>query len=276
MPILSSPITLGTTRLSHRFALAPMTRSRADADGTPGLLAAEYYAQRSSLGLLITEGTQPSADGQGYLNTPGIYTEEHIVGWRTVTDAVHAEGGTVFMQVMHVGRVAHPDNTPHHRQPVAPSAIAAGTEMTTPTGKSYAPIPRALSTLEVKGTVEDFRLAAAAAVRAGADGVEIHGANSYLIHQFLAASANERTDEYGGSIQNRARFAIEVATAIAGEIGADKTGFRISPFGPGMNEAPESADLYRYLVAELAKLDLAYLHIFHFSDEDLLRDIRAL
>ena len=120
MPILSSPITLGTTRLSHRFALAPMTRSRADADGTPGLLAAEYYAQRSSLGLLITEGTQPSADGQGYLNTPGIYTEEHIVGWRTVTDAVHAEGGTVFMQVMHVGRVAHPDNTPHHRQPVAP------------------------------------------------------------------------------------------------------------------------------------------------------------
>jgi 2,4-dienoyl-CoA reductase-like NADH-dependent reductase (Old Yellow Enzyme family) len=177
---------------------------------------------------------------------------------------------------VHAGRVAHPDNTPHHRQPVAPSAIAAGTEMTTPTGKSYAPIPRALSTLEVKGTVEDFRLAAAAAVRAGADGVEIHGANSYLIHQFLAASANERTDEYGGSIQNRARFAIEVATAIAGEIGADKTGFRISPFGPGMNEAPESADLYRYLVAELAKLDLAYLHIFHFSDEDLLRDIRAL
>ena len=189
---------------------------------------------------------------------------------------MHAEGGTVFMQVMHAGRVAHPDNTPHHRQPVAPSAIAAGTEMTTPTGKSYAPIPRALSTLEVKGTVEDFRLAAAAAVRAGADGVEIHGANSYLIQQFLAASANERTDEYGGSIQNRARFAIEVATAIAGEIGADKTGFRISPFGPGMNEAPESADLYRYLVAELAKLDLAYLHIFHFSDEDLLRDIRAL
>ena len=253
-----------------------MTRSRALADGTPGQLAAEYYAQRASLGLLITEGTQPSADGQGYLNTPGIYTEEHIAGWRTVTDAVHAEGGTVFMQVMHAGRVAHPDNTPHHRQPVAPSAIAAGTEMTTPTGKSYTPIPRALSTLEVKATVEDFRLAAAAAVRAGADGVEIHGANSYLIHQFLAASANERTDEYGGSIENRARFAIEVATAIAGEIGANRTGFRISPFGPGMNEAPEAAKLYRYLVAELAKLDLAYLHVFHFTDEELLGDIRSL
>ncbi len=276
MPVLSTPITVGKARLSHRFALAPMTRSRAQADGTPSELAAEYYAQRSALGLLITEGTQPSADGQGYLNTPGIYTDEHIAGWRKVTDAIHAAGGTVFIQLMHAGRVAHPDNTAHHRLPVAPSAIAPVLEMTTPTGKSAPPVPRALSTDEVKATVEDFRLAAAAAIRAGADGVEIHGANSYLIHQFLAAASNERVDEYGGSIENRARFAIEVATAIAGEIGADRIGFRISPFLPGMDESPEAADLYRYLVAELAKLDLAYLHVFHFTDEDLLRDIRSL
>ena len=277
MTTLWDPTTVGKIELKHRMALAPMTRSRANADGTPGEHAAQYYAQRASLGLLITEGVQPSDDGQGYLTTPGIYTDAHVEGWRRVTDAVHEGGGAIFMQLMHAGRVAHPDNTPHNRQPVSASAIEAEIPMHTPTGSKNAPAPRALSTDEVKATVQDFRNAAAAAIRAGADGVEIHGANGYLVHQFFSPNANERTDEYGGSIENRARFAIEVAAAIADEIGADRTAIRLSPglkVG-GLDEGAEAGDLYRYLIAELAKLDLAYVHVLHAGDDELLRDIRA-
>ncbi len=157
------------------------------ADGTPGDLAAEYYAQRASLGLLISEGTQPSDDGQGYLATPGIYTDAHVAGWRKVADAVHAKSGRLFIQLMHVGRRSHPDNTPHHRQPVAPSAIAAGEDMFTMTGMLPVPEPRALETEEVRQTIADFAHAASRAIEAGADGVEIHGANGYLVHQFSGA-----------------------------------------------------------------------------------------
>jgi N-ethylmaleimide reductase len=269
-------VKLGNITLPHRFAMAPMTRSRAKPDGTPGDLAAEYYAQRASLGLLITEGTQPSDDGQGYTTTPGIYTDAHVAGWKKVTSAVHKAGGRIFIQLMHAGRMAHPDNTPHHRQPVAPSAVAPGQQMFTPTGMQDAPTPRALTAEEIKATVQDFRHAASRAVQAGADGVEIHGANGYLIQQFLAPNANLRTDEYGGSIENRARFALEVATAVAAEIGAERTGIRLSPLGNsgGLNEGPEAADLYRYLVAELNKLNLAYLHILHTGDEKLVQDLR--
>lgn len=170
-------------------ALAPMTRSRADLDGTLGDLAAEYYGQRASLGLIITEGTQPSEDGQGYMNTPGIYTPEHIEGWRKITNAAHAGGGAVFIQLMHVGRMSHPDNTPHHRQPVAPSAISADQEIFTPTGPQITPTPRELSAEDIQATIADFRHAAASAIAAGADGVEIHGANGYLLHQFLSPNA---------------------------------------------------------------------------------------
>ncbi|MDR2014822.1 MAG: alkene reductase [Azoarcus sp.] len=179
---------------------------------------------------------------------------------------------------MHAGRMSHPDNTPHHRQSVAPSAIAPGTQMMTPKGMQDAPVPRALTVEEIRQTVQDFRRAARCAIEAGADGVEIHGANAYLIRQFLAPSANTRTDEYGGSIENRARFAIEVATAVAGEIGADRTGIRLSPAVMiwGIEEGAEGPELYRYLVAELNKLGLAYLHIMHAGNEPLLSDIRKI
>lgn len=268
---------VGKMNLPHRLAMAPMTRSRASEDGTPGELAALYYSQRASLGLIITEGTQPSDDGQGYLRTPGIYTKEHIKGWKKVTDAVHDAGGYLYIQLMHAGRMSHPDNTPHHRQPVAPSAIAPGVQMFTQKGMQVAPVPHELSVEEIHATVDDFRKAAAAAIEAGADGVEVHGANGYLLHQFIAENANTRTDEYGGSAENRARFAIEVAAAVAEEIGADRTGFRISPGNldfVDINEGENGLDVYRYLIPELAKLNLAYLHVMHLGNDHFLKEIR--
>lgn len=278
MSQIFSPVRVGRHELSNRLVMAPMTRSRAQFDGTPGELAAQYYAQRAGVGLIVAEGTQPSDDGQGYLSTPGIYTPAHVAGWQKITSAVHDKGSRIFIQLMHAGRLSHPDNTPHHRQGVAPSAIAPGTGMFTPTGMQDAPTPRALTTDEVRQTVADFRHAARCAIEAGADGVEIHGANAYLVQQFFAPSANTRTDAYGGSIENRARFAIEIATAIAEEIGADRTAMRLSPGTKiwGIEEGPEGPALYRYLVAELDKLGLAYLHIMHQGDEALLTDIRQI
>lgn len=275
---LYAPIRVGMHNLSNRLVMAPMTRDRAEYDGTPGSLAAEYYAQRASIGLIVTEGTQPSDDGQGYLMTPGIYTDEHVAGWRNVISAVHNKGGHIFIQLMHAGRMSHPDNTPHHRQSVAPSAIAPGVPMFTAKGMQNIPAPRALSSEEIRQTVADFRLAARRAIEAGADGVEIHGANAYLIQQFFAPSANTRTDEYGGSTQNRARFALDVATAIADEIGADRTAIRFSPGTTlwGIDEGEEGPELYRYLVAELNKLGLAYLHIMDQGNEPLLKELRQL
>jgi 2,4-dienoyl-CoA reductase-like NADH-dependent reductase (Old Yellow Enzyme family) len=273
-----TPATVGNIELSNRLVMAPMTRSRAQFDGTPGELAAEYYAQRASIGLIVSEGTQPSDDGQGYLTTPGIYSDAHVTGWKTITDAVHAKCGRFFIQLMHAGRMSHPDNTPHHRQGVAPSAIAPNAPMFTPTGMQDIPVPRALSTAEIRQTVADFRRAARRAIEAGADGVEVHGANAYLVQQFFAPSANARTDEYGGSIENRARFAIEVATAIADEIGAERTAIRLSPGITlwGIDEGEQGPALYRHLVAELDKLGLAYLHVMHQGDESLLGEIRTL
>ncbi len=272
-----TPVRVGRYIFPNRLVMAPMTRSRAKFDGTPGELAAEYYAQRASVGLIVTEGTQPSDDGQGYLATPGIYTPAHVAGWKKVTTAVHDKGGRIFIQIMHAGRMSHPDNTPHHRQAVAPSAIAPGSQMFTATGMQDIPVPRTMTTEEVRRTVADFRRAARCAIEAGADGVEIHGANGYLVQQFLAPSANTRTDEYGGSIANRARFAIEVATAIAEQIGADRTAIRLSPGIAmwGIDEGAEGPTLYRYLVAELNKFGLAYVHILHHGDEQLVGDIRA-
>lgn len=273
-----APAKIGNFKTSSRLAMAPMTRSRAQADGTPGTLAARYYAQRAGLGLIITEGTQPSDDGQGYLATPGIYTDAHVKGWQKVTTAVHAKGSRLFIQLMHVGRTSHPDNTPHHRQPVAPSAVKPNDQMFTASGMQPIPEPRALTTEEVKQTVDDFRKAARHAIDAGADGVEIHGANGYLVQQFFAPNANLRTDAYGGSIQNRARFAVEVARAIAEEIGAERIGIRLSPGAKlgGLDEGADGPDLYRYLVSELNKLGLAYVHIMHLGNDALLADIRAL
>jgi N-ethylmaleimide reductase len=274
---LWNPTTVGEIPVPHRLAMAPMTRNRSTPEGVPTELNAEYYAQRASHALIITEGTQPNADGQGYLLTPGIYSEEHIAGWRKVTDAVHGVDGRVVIQLMHAGRMSHPDNTPHHRQPVAPSPVRPAGEMFTPSGPQQMPVPRELTTEEVAATVEDFRHAAAAAIAAGADGVEIHSANGYLPHQFLATNTNRRTDRYGGSVENRIRFAVEVATAVADEIGAGRTGLRISPGNP-FNDIAESdtRELYPALLRALAPLDLAYLHIGHGGDDELLRTLREL
>lgn len=275
---LFESILLGRYTLQNHLVMAPMTRSRAQFDGTLSELTATYYTQRASVGLIVTEGAQPSDDGQGYLATPGIYTDAHVASWKKTIDAVHAKGGHIFIQLMHAGRMSHPDNTPHHHQGVAPSAIAPGTGMFTPKGMQDIPTPRALTTKEVRQTVDEFRHAARCAIEAGADGVEIHGANAYLVQQFFAPTANTRTDEYGSSIKNRARFAIEVATAITEEIGADRTAIRLSPGTAiwGIGEGDEGPDLYRYLVAELDKLGLAYLHIMHLGDEPLLAEIRQL
>ncbi|MFJ4977994.1 alkene reductase [Streptomyces coeruleorubidus] len=274
---LWNPIVAGEISLPHRLAMAPMTRDRSTPEGVPTELNAEYYAQRASHALVITEGTQPNADGQGYLLTPGIYSEEHIAGWRKVTDAVHGADGRIVIQLMHAGRMSHPDNTPHHRQPVAPSPVQPAGTMFTPSGPQDMLVPRELSTEEVAATVEDFRRAAAAAIAAGADGVEIHGANGYLVHQFLATNTNQRTDRYGGSLDNRIRFAVEVATAVAEEIGPGRTGFRISPGNP-FNDIAESdtRELYPALVRALAPLGLAYLHVGHGGDDELLRTLRQL
>jgi N-ethylmaleimide reductase len=278
MSKLFESVKIGNIELKNRLGMAPMTRSRALPDGTPSDLAAEYYGQRATVGLIISEGTQPSADGQGYTNTPGIYTDSHIEGWKKVTSKVHNEGGRIFVQLMHVGRISHPDNTPHHRQAVAPSAIAPNIEIFTAQGMKEIPTPRELSEGEIKDVINEFRLAARAAVEAGADGVEIHGANGYLIQQFLSENANQRQDAYGGTIENRSRFAIEVAQAVADEIGPERTGIRFSPQGTlnGIEEGETSSEMYRYLISELDKLNLAYLHIMHFGNESLLQEIRQL
>jgi len=277
MTDIFSPYTLGRVTLANRVVMAPMTRARANVDGTPGELAEEYYAQRAGVGLIVTEGTQPSDDGQGYPATPGIYTPAHIAGWRAITDRIHARGGHVFFQLMHAGRMSHPLNTPHGRQGVAPSAIAPGEQIFTLSGMKDIPVPRSLSIAEIQTTIADYRHAARSAIDAGADGVEIHGI-AYLIHQFLAISANQRTDRYGGSLENRARFAIEVAEAIVDEIGADRTGIRLSPGfgGMGLSHGDEGPALYRYLVGELDRLGLAYVHIVHYGDDGILHDLRAL
>jgi 2,4-dienoyl-CoA reductase-like NADH-dependent reductase (Old Yellow Enzyme family) len=228
----------------------------------PGDLAVEYYAQRASAGLIVTEGTQPSAVGQGYLDTPGIHTPEQVAGWRRVAEAVHAKGGRIVVQLMHVGRIAHPDNK-QGLETVAPSAIAAPDTMFTAEGMKPYPVPRALTLEEIPGVVEEFAHAARCAVEAGLDGVEIHAANGYLLHQFLAPGSNERTDEYGGSPANRARFAIEVTRAVVDAIGAERVGIRISPahnIQGATEEDPEDVEAtYTTLVDEIAPLGLAYL-----------------
>lgn len=273
--ILWTPARLGSIDLPHRLAMAPMTRGRAAADGTVTDLTTTYYEQRASLAMLITEGTQTSADAQGYLNTPGIHEPAHVDAWKAVAAAVHEAGAAFVIQLMHVGRISHPANTSHGRPPVAPSPIAADVMMFTPTGPQPTAQPVALDDAAIARTIDEFRAAAAMAIDAGADGVEIHGANGYLLHQFLSTNANQRTDRYGGSIPARTRFPLEVAAAVAREIGPDRTGFRISPANP-LHDIVETDThaLYEHLVAELAALDLAYLHLIHGGDEDLLRTIR--
>lgn len=259
---LFQPYVLGDLTLANRIVMAPLTRNRAGAGLVPGELTATYYAQRASAGLIITEATQVSAQAQGYQDTPGLYTPEQIAGWRKVTDAVHAEGGRIFVQLWHVGRVSHVDVQPGGAAPVAPSAIRAQTKTFVNNAFVDVSEPRALALGELPGIVNDFRQAAANAIAAGFDGVEIHGANGYLLEQFIKDGANQRTDAYGGSIENRARLLLEVVSAVAKEIGAGRTGVRISPVSPANGiscSAPQPQ--YAYIAEQLDALSVAYLHV---------------
>ncbi|MGK5734199.1 alkene reductase [Streptomyces sp. URMC 124] len=270
------PIDLAGVRLSNRIAMAPMTRSRAGEGGTATDLTAEYYAQRASAGLIITEGVQPSVVGQGYPWTPGLHSDEQVASWRKVTDAVHAKGGRIFAQLMHTGRIGHPVLLPEGLTPVGPSAVAAVGATFTPEGMKDFVTPRELTGEEVRATVADFAAAARNAIEAGFDGVELHGANGYLIHQFLAPGSNHRTDEWGGSVGNRIRFAVEVTRAVVAEIGAARTGLRISPANPLHSiEEPDAEETYTALIDALEPLGLAYLHIMEGAEiRELTSELR--
>ncbi|MEO7446742.1 MAG: alkene reductase [Humibacillus sp.] len=270
-------IRIGRWDLPQRFVMAPLTRNRAGEGHAQTELNAEYYGQRASAGLIITEGTQPSAVGQGYLDTPGMHSEQQVAGWRLVADAVHAGGGHIVVQLMHAGRIAHPDNK-DGLESVAPSAIPAPGTIVTATGEQDYVTPRALETNEIPALVAEFVHAARQAVAAGLDGVEVHAANGYLPHQFLAPSSNERTDSYGGSPEARARLTVEITTAVAGAIGADRVGIRISPAhniqGVLEQDEAETAATYEALVEGIAPLGLAYLSILGDPEADLVRDLR--
>jgi N-ethylmaleimide reductase len=259
---LFEPYQLGPLTLPNRLVMAPLTRNRAGAGFVPGPLAAEYYSQRASAGLLITEASQVSQQGQGYQDTPGIYSKEQIAGWRKVTEAVHARGGRIFLQLWHVGRISHVSLQPNGGAPVGPSAIRAKGK--TFVGGTFTDIsePRALVLGEIPGIIEDFRRGAANALQAGFDGVEIHGANGYLLDQFAKDGANKRSDAYGGSIENRAKLMLEVSRVVASEAGAERTGIRISPVTPS-NDISDSdpQPLFDHIVDRLNALKLVYLHV---------------
>lgn len=259
------PLTAGRLHLSSRVVMAPMTRSRA-----PRTLATErtaaYYAQRAGAGLVVTEGIQPSPVGQGYPDTPGLHSAEHVAAWRTVTDRAHAAGGTIVAQLMHTGRIGHPSTTAASGHgaltPVGPSAVRAAGQVFTPTGLQDHVVPDALTGDQVEATIADFAAAARHAIEAGFDGVEVHGANGYLLHQFLAPNANRRTDAWGGSAEHRVRLPLAVVRAVAEEIGADRTAVRLSPAnGLGDTDEPDHTTTYPLLVDALDELGLAYLHL---------------
>ncbi|GHH73689.1 alkene reductase [Streptomyces sulfonofaciens] len=273
------PVDLGGLTLANRVAMAPMTRSRAGGDGVPTELAAVYYGQRAGAGLIVTEGIQPSPVGQGYPNTPGLHGAEQVAGWRRVTDAVHARGGRIFAQLMHSGRIGHPVLLPEGLVNVGASPIAAKGQVFTPQGPKDFVTPRELTGAEVRGTIADFAAAARNAVDAGFDGVELHGGNGYLIHQFLAPGSNRRSDEWGGSVEGRVRFAAETAKAVAAAIGGHRTGVRVTPGGTFNDiDEPEPEPAYTALVKELDQLGLAYLHIAETSaaGRGLTRKLRGL
>ena len=261
-PTLFSPARFGDLALANRVVMAPLTRNRAGAGLVPSPLAAEYYAQRAGAGLIITEATQVSRGAQGYLDTPGIYTPDQVTGWRAVADAVHAKGGRIVVQLWHVGRISHSSLLPEGVQPVAPSAIRANAKTFTADGFVDVSEPRALALEEIPGVVDEFRTAARNAIDAGFDGVEIHGANGYLIDQFLRDGANHRDDAYGGSIENRTRFLFEVVKAVADEIGAGRVGVRLSPVTPaGDLRDSDPQPLFERAVERLDTLGIAYIHV---------------
>ncbi len=254
---------VGRYTLRNRMVMAPMTRSRAcDDTGVPSDLVRTYYRQRAGAGLIITEGTYPSPAGKGYVRTPGIYSAAQIKAWKAVTDAVHVEGGHIFLQLMHTGRISHPSMQAEGVMPIAPSAVKPAVKAYTPSGPQDMVTPRALTTDEVAAVVEDYRIATRNALDAGFDGVELHAASGYLPEQFLSSSTNHRGDCYGGTLANRARFILEVLAVMVDEAGGDRVGMKISPemnFNDISDATPQ--ETYRYLVQQLGPLDLAYLHV---------------
>jgi len=259
---LFSPLQLGPLRLPNRIVMAPMTRNRAESGNVPSALALEHYCQRASAGLIITEGSQVAPEGQGYPLTPGIHTEEQVAGWRRITAAVHAKGGRMFLQLWHVGRVSHPCFQPNGAAPVAPSALKPAGQVYTFDGLQDFVTPRALDPSEIPIVIEQFRNGARNALDAGFDGVEIHGANGYLPDQFLRDGTNQRNDEYGGSIANRARLMLEITDTVCSVWGADRVGLRLSPLNP-FNDIRDSNPeaTFSYVVEQLNRFGLAYLHI---------------
>ncbi len=262
MTSLYEPTKVGSIDVKNRVFLAPLTRNRSKPDYSPSDLAAEYYSQRASGGILITEASQISPEGIGYINTPGIYSEAQVEGWKVVTDAVHAKGGKIILQLWHVGRISHTSLQPGGQAPLAPSAIPAKAQTFIATGMVDVSEPRAMTDEDIKRTIADYRHAAECAKRAGFDGVEVHAANGYLINQFLTDGSNKRTDAYGGSLENRYRFLGEVMEAVLSVWPSDKVGVRLSPTGT-FNDVSDSdpARIFTYVVDQLNPLGLAYMHM---------------
>jgi N-ethylmaleimide reductase len=263
MTTLFDPIRIDDFDLASRIVMAPLTRNRAAPGQVPSDLAVEYYRQRANAGLIITEASQISPEAQGYLDTPGIYNLDQVAGWRRVTNAVHAQGGRIVVQLWHVGRISHVSLQPNEVAPVSSTARRAETKTFTRDGFVPVSTPRALSHAEIPAVVASYRDAALRAMEAGFDGVEVHGANGYLIEQFLRDSINDRTDEYGGAIANRVRLLVEVMQAVAGAIGGGRTGLRLSPVTPA-NDAGQDSDpqaLFEFAVAQLAPLRLAFMEV---------------
>ena len=255
-------LTVGSYNLRNRIIMAPMTRSRADDNGIQPEIAVTYYTQRSSAGLIISEATNVSAMAKGYPRTPGLYTPDQIAAWQPVTDSVHAQGGLIFAQLFHTGRVALPDFLPDHVQPVAPSAIAIDGENYTDEGMKRFVVPRALEVAEIASVVQEFAEATRNALSAGFEGVELHGASGYLVHQFLSPVSNQRTDDYGGSVENRVRFLLEVIDAMVSVAGSERVGIKLSPQMPfNGNEEPDAEEVYVYILHALANRHLAYIHV---------------
>jgi N-ethylmaleimide reductase len=264
---LFSPAKIGAIALKNHIVMAPMTRSRAIGN-IPGDLMATYYGQRSGAGLIITEGTSPSPDGLGYARIPGLYSDAQVEGWKKVTSTVHQQGGKIFVQLMHTGRISHPENMPEGARVLAPSSVQPAGQMWTDTQQMQDfPTPEPMTIDDISTAKEEFVIAAKNAIRAGFDGVELHGANGYLLEQFLSPVSNIRTDHYSGSIENRCRFVLEVVSAVADAIGKEKTGIRLSPYGiaSDMPHYPEIDAAYQYLAEQLSDLDIAYLHIVDHS-----------
>lgn len=264
---LFSEYPLGSVRLANRIVMAPMTRNRCEGN-VPNALVERYYAQRAEAGLIISEGTSPSPHGLGYARIPGLFNAEHVAAWKKVTDAVHANGGRIFVQLMHTGRASHQDNLPAGARVLAPSAVALSAPVWVDgAGEQPPSTPEAMSADDIEATIEEYVQSSRLAIEAGFDGVELHGANGYLIDQFLNTASNQRTDAFGGSPENRMRFALETARRTAQAIGAERVGMRISPYGVFNDMCPDAEmdALYLGLAAELSKLDLAYLHLVDHS-----------